>query len=486
MIRTEEIRRISNSFYNEGLRLANIRDLTGAAGMLKTCLNLNKFHTEARNLLGLVYMEMGETGDALMHWVISTNFQEKNNRASVYLERVQNRQEVLDEWNADIRRYNSALSQAKIGNPDLAAVQLSSVADGRDNFVKAQNLMALLCIQRGEYAKAGRYLLRTLRVDAGNPKAQWYLAHIRSSMGRDGEETETGTNTFSHRRMKADDVIIPPTYRENTGRQSVLLIIAGLLLGACAVFFLVMPTRIRQETGKHTRELLSYNEQLNQKNEEIAELEKTSARYLEDKDKAESELNNILNNKDSAISQYGTLLRMNNAYRSGDLGTAASLYKDFDTSLIADDEIRQYAENLRQEVATEGYQSLEDEAYETWNSGRFREAIALYETCLTIRPENPKVLYYLGILHKSVDEIDTAVQYFTRVVTEFAASEQASPARTQLEELSPSAGPRTGTPVPESVPPEENGGQGSEENGEEAGGQDNGEAEPENEEEAAG
>ena len=163
MIRTEEIRKISNSFYNEGLRLAQIRDLTGAVGMLKTCLNLNKYHTEARNLLGLICMEMGETAEALRHWVISTNFQDRNNRASYYLERAQKNQDVLDELDADIRRYNSALQQAQNGNPDLAAVQLSSVVDKRDDFVKAQNLMALLCIQKGEYAKAGRYLLRTLR-----------------------------------------------------------------------------------------------------------------------------------------------------------------------------------------------------------------------------------------------------------------------------------------------------------------------------------
>ena len=455
MIRTEEIRTISNSFYNEGLRLAGIRDLTGASRMLRTCLNLNKFHTEARNLLGLICMETGETGDALKHWVISTNFQQKNNRASLYLERAQRRQDILDELDADIRRYNSALSQAQNGNPDLAAVQLGSVVDRRDDFVRAQNLMALLCIEKGEYAKAGRYLLRTLRIDAGNPRAQWYLAHIRSSLGREEEENDGRTNTFSHRRMQADDVIIPPTYRENTGRQGVLLVIAGLLLGAAAILFLVMPTRIRRETGNHTRELLEYNEQLNQKNEEIAGLEKLNEQYLSDKEKAEGELDNILNNKESAMSQYGTLVKMNNAYRSGDLNTAAAMYADFDTSLIADDDVRAFAEELRQEVATAGYQTLEDEAYETWNSGRFRDAISLYETCLTIRPDNPKVLYYLGILHKSVDENDTAVEYFTRVVTEFAASEQASPARTQLEELSPSAGPRTGTPVPESIPAQE-------------------------------
>ena len=54
MDQTERIRRVSNSFYNEGLRRAQRRDLTGAVQYLKKCLNLNKYHIDARNLLGLI------------------------------------------------------------------------------------------------------------------------------------------------------------------------------------------------------------------------------------------------------------------------------------------------------------------------------------------------------------------------------------------------------------------------------------------------
>lgn len=55
MDQMKKIRLVSNSFYNTGLELARIRDLTGAVQYLQKCLNLNKYHIEARNLLGLIY-----------------------------------------------------------------------------------------------------------------------------------------------------------------------------------------------------------------------------------------------------------------------------------------------------------------------------------------------------------------------------------------------------------------------------------------------
>ena len=60
----------SNMYYNDGLEKANVRDLSGAVRSLRECLKLNKFHIDARNLLGLIYFEMGETVNALSEWVL--------------------------------------------------------------------------------------------------------------------------------------------------------------------------------------------------------------------------------------------------------------------------------------------------------------------------------------------------------------------------------------------------------------------------------
>ena len=76
---------IANSFYNLGLEKARIRDLSGAAQCLKKSLHFNKYQTDARNLLGLIYYENGEVADALVQWVISLNLQPEDNLADHYL-----------------------------------------------------------------------------------------------------------------------------------------------------------------------------------------------------------------------------------------------------------------------------------------------------------------------------------------------------------------------------------------------------------------
>ena len=79
---------------------------------------------EARNLLGLVYFEMGETVDALSEWVISKNLQPEKNIADAYIEAVQNGPSQLENLNQAIKKYNQALVYCRQGSLDLALIQL--------------------------------------------------------------------------------------------------------------------------------------------------------------------------------------------------------------------------------------------------------------------------------------------------------------------------------------------------------------------------
>ena len=78
---TEKILHQSNYWYNDGLRKAQIRDMSGAITSLRKSLQYNRANIDARNLLGLIYYENGEVADALVQWVISLNLQPENNLA---------------------------------------------------------------------------------------------------------------------------------------------------------------------------------------------------------------------------------------------------------------------------------------------------------------------------------------------------------------------------------------------------------------------
>ena len=73
MIYPADMSKIANAYYNRGLERAQLQDLSGAAIYLKEALRYDKYCTNARNLLGLIFFEMGETASALVQWVISLN-----------------------------------------------------------------------------------------------------------------------------------------------------------------------------------------------------------------------------------------------------------------------------------------------------------------------------------------------------------------------------------------------------------------------------
>lgn len=439
MNQTNRIRRASNSFYNMGLERAKIRDLTGAAGFLKTCLNLNKYHTDARNLLGLIYYEMGEVSDALVQWVISMNFQEQDNRADYYLEQIQRKPERLEAVSQNIKKYNQALIQAQSGSDDLAVLQLTRVVDANPRFIKAQLLLAILYISHADYTKAGKCLYKVLKTDKNNPKATWYMSIVKERTGKADIEKKKLKNAFSHKQMQDDDVIIPPSYRENTGWQSVLNIGAGLLLGAAVIFFMVMPAKEKELNTLHNQEIIGFNEQLNQKNEVIDGLNQQMQQYIDDKTAAEDRLNSLLESDDSVSSQYVILVKMLQAYREDKLTDAVALYGTFNPSLFTDPEIQAIANGVKQDIETNGYQSLEDLAYTMWSAGRLAEGLNYYQICLNIRPENPKVIFNMGMIYRAQGNTEAAIANFTQIVTQFGSSEYAERAGSILAELQPAA-----------------------------------------------
>ena len=143
----KRIVKLSNTYYNAGLTKAKNRDLSGAADTLRRSVKLNKRNIDARNLLGLVYFEMGETVQAFSEWVMSTNIQPDNNPAEKYLVAIQQDKGKVSELNHTIKKFNIALDYAKSGTDDMAIIQLKKVLNQNPNFIKAYQLLALLYLK---------------------------------------------------------------------------------------------------------------------------------------------------------------------------------------------------------------------------------------------------------------------------------------------------------------------------------------------------
>ena len=94
----------SNYWYNDGLKRANIRDLSGAILSLRRSLQYNNANVAARNLLGLVYYGRGEVVEALVEWILSKNFQSKDNIANYFIIKVQEVPGELEQVNQAVKK----------------------------------------------------------------------------------------------------------------------------------------------------------------------------------------------------------------------------------------------------------------------------------------------------------------------------------------------------------------------------------------------
>ena len=267
----------SNTLYNEGLHKAQVRDLSGAVSSLRLSLKYHKRNIDARNLLGLVYFEMGEAVLALSEWIISKNFESKKNIADEYINRLQSNPTELDTISQTLKKFNQALQYCYQDTKDLAVIQLKKVLAINKNLIRGYQLLALLYIEEQDYAKARRTLLKSLSIDVNNTLSRYYLKNVNEMLkdiaehSGDKKKRQDAIETISY--QSGNDTIIRPAIpREKVGMSSIINIVIGVLIGVAICWFLVLPARLERETS-------GYDEQYKQVSEELA-AEKANAQEI--------------------------------------------------------------------------------------------------------------------------------------------------------------------------------------------------------------
>jgi len=262
---------LSNQWYNDGLKKANIRDLSGAIVSLKKSLQYNRDNIAARNLLGLVYFGRGEVAEALVEWIISKNIKTHGNIATYYLKKVQESPSELEVINQAVKKYNQCLVYCEQGGEDLAAIQLQKIVAAHPTFLKAYQLLALIYIHTEQYSKARQALRRANKLDTTNEITLRYMhlmKKIRSE--KTGKLREEKGNAVSYK--LGNETIIQPvssTLKDNATLLTILNIMIGVVVGAACVWYLFMPTLKQDMTQQSNQEIISYSEQIAARESEI-------------------------------------------------------------------------------------------------------------------------------------------------------------------------------------------------------------------------
>ena len=250
-------------YYNIALDKVGVRDLSGAVESLKMSLRYNKSNTDARNLLGLIYYEMGDAVAALSSWVISVNYKSKDNIAVKYLKELRDEPATLEQANELARTFNKGLELAQGHEFDLAVIQLRKCISMNPKFIKAYLLLSLIAIAQKRKGVAKKYIARVIAVDRNNPTALGFLREMGESetdisrLAQEGiENADESIDYYGMEQSKGKRPAkrIVPKEQETTrslrlkrykdqslARFSNIYMIAGILIGLAFFYFLVAP-----------------------------------------------------------------------------------------------------------------------------------------------------------------------------------------------------------------------------------------------------
>ncbi len=425
----KRILRLSNSYYNEGLRKAKVRDLTGAADSLKLSLKCNKNNVQARNLLGLVYFETGEIVPALTEWILSKNIRAKKNIADDFLAEIRNNQARLSGYDTLIHKYNQALSYAEHDDLDLAVIQLKSVVAKSPDFLRAVELLCLIYIHNEEWGKARKVAERGLKTDTGNTVLKTYLSEAEKRIAE--KEMASGKKPRKKKEESIsytsgnETIIQPINDSERSGGQTIINILIGLLAGAALMWFLVLPARIQMAGNDVNDRLKEVSEELTKKTADMDELNARIDALQEENKGYQASLEEYTGNE-GVLEDYNNLL-------SG----ALSYMNDPEDALTAAEYLEKIKETGGNKVSTE-FTSLYDylsgnvstkaaEQYlkngtDKYNDGDYEGAIDDLTEAFDLNKESDEALYYLAQSYLKNDNKDKATELFNQLIASFPDS----------------------------------------------------------------
>ena len=436
----------ANYYYNQGLERANVRDLSGAIDSLKLCLRINKDHIEARNLLGLVYFEMGESVAALSEWVISKNLCPEKNVADDYIHAIQKSPSQLESINQTSRKFNLALGYCYQDSKDLAVIQLKKILSDNPNFVQGHLLLALLYMDAAEWEKARKELTRTLRVDTANTTALRYMKEVEAALkleeeARGGKRQAKKEEAFKY--QSGNETIIQPVNVAEPKKSAGWIwgLLCGLAIGVAAAWFLVLPAQVQTAKSGLNEQILAANEELDKKNVEISGLTQQLEAVIKENDNLKRKTE-AMAGSDGQMTTVETLINAAYVYLEtpGDIEALSEAMELIDRNAMEDPETSEVAKNLYLKLLAETGSDLAvsfyEVGYQAYRDADYDKAIEYLKKAVEYDPQNLEALFALGNSYKEKGTKKQAVETYEKVIELFPDTQKAEQAAGYIEDLS--------------------------------------------------
>ncbi len=424
----DEIIRLSNTYYNSGLEKAKARNLSGAVSDLRCSLDLNKHNIPARNLLGLIYYEVGEVVSALTEWIISKNLEPEKNIADEYIRAIQANPSRLETINQTIKKYNQSLLYCQQGSEDLAIIQLKKVLSLNPKLLKAHQLLALLYIKTEEYERAGRELRRALAIDKTDTLSLHYQAELENLAGKSVSRGEKPENPKENKGKDPDiisytsgneTIIMPATYKENTGVNVVLNLFIGLVIGVALMWFLAVPAKVKSVRSETAAQIREYSDQITARQTEINNLQSQLDELNSSSDAAE-------NSAEAEGGSYEKLIDAYTSYQAGDTETAKTALDSVNADDLSDNAKTIYNQ-MYGALHAEDVKALHEAGVAAYEAKNYEEAVANLSQVVAMDEtyDNGYAVYYLARSYEALSQNDQAIAMFQKFLNHFPGTSRA-------------------------------------------------------------
>lgn len=455
MVNYRKVVSTSNIYYNKGLEQAKVRDLSGAIRSLRQSLEFNKLNTNARNLLGLIYFEVGEIVSALSEWVISKHFQPEYNDADTYIREVQSNPNRLEMYNQTIRKYNAALYSAQHGDGDMAIIQLKKVVGLNPKFIRANQLLALLYMMTGKRdnkIRAKRLLTNISKIDVTNTTTIAYLKElsdiqIKGETSRKPSEEKQPEVRKTLPRVEVDAYkTITPYKEEKPSIMPFINIIIGVVIGIALMGFLGIPHIKSSMSSQENSDFKKYSEEKAANDSDAATLRSENEKLtkeLEELRAANQQLTGSDTEDGTNLQEsYESLIEALQDYVDGKKVSAAKKLDKVNEEALLSDKVKEIYQSIKEPVFEaasencflEGRDAYNGEGDYTGNRD-YEKAISLLEKSLSYNPNNTDAMYFLGRCYQQQSDTEKAKEYYNKIIDEYPDSERVGEARSRLREL---------------------------------------------------
>ena len=434
---TKKILYQSNYWYNDGLRKAQIRDMSGAAASLRRSLQYNRENIAARNLLGLVYYGRGEVAEGLVEWIISKNLKPRDNVADYFIRSVQESASELDVINQAVKRYNQCLVYCSQNGEDLAIIQLKKVISAHPSFLKAYQLLALLYLRTEQYAKARQILRIARKLDTTNDMTLRYMHEMANLRGKKMKDEKHGKEETVEYSLGNETIIQPKHggFKALASKFTVMNIVVGAVIGAAIVWFLIVPAVNEAKADSVHKQIVEYSERINAMEAQISAQTRTLNQYRENDENSEQSAQNAASTAES----YENLMTVSNQFYSNS---------------YSDDTMAETLLNVNKDALGEGGQAMYDELSQSifpsaceslYSGGTASLDVANYDTAIdslskVVRMnegyDDGGALLNLGIAYMRNGDNDNASKYLKRVIELYPDTERAQEAQNSLDTIS--------------------------------------------------